>query len=34
MDVGKTVPSADPAIPMSVEAAISQSSLLSGTVVK
>ena len=34
IDVGKTVPSADPAIPMSVEAAILHSSSLSGTVVK
>ena len=34
IDVGKTVPSANPAIPMSVEAAISHSSLLLGTVVK
>ena len=34
MEVGKTVPSADPATPMSVEAAISHSSSLSGTVVK
>ena len=34
IDVGKTVPSADPAIPMSVEAAISHSPSLSGTVVK
>ena len=34
MEVGKTVPSADPATPMSVEAAILHSSSLSGTVVK
>ena len=34
MEVGKTVPSADPATPMSVEAAILHSSSLSGIVVK
>ena len=34
MEVGKTVPSADPATPMSVETAISHSSSLSGTAVK
>ena len=34
MEVGKTVPSADPATPMSVEATISHSSSLSGTAVK
>ena len=34
MEVGKTVPSADPATPMSVEAAITHSSSLSGTAVK
>ena len=34
MEVGNTVPSADPATPMSVEAAITHSSSLSGTVVK
>ena len=34
MEVGRTVPSANPATPMSVEAAISHSSSLSGTVVK
>ena len=34
MEVGKTVPLADPAKPMSVEAAISHSSSLSGTAVK
>ena len=34
MEVGKIVPSADPATPMSVEAAILHSSSLSGTVVK
>ena len=34
IDVEKTVPSADPAIPMSVEAAILHISSLSGTVVK
>ena len=34
MEVGKTVPSTDPAAPMSVEAAIMHSSSLSGTAVK
>ena len=34
MEVGKTVPSVDPATPMSVEAAITHSSSLSGTAVK
>ena len=34
MEVGKPVPSADPATPMSVEAAISHSSSLSGIAVK
>ena len=34
MEVGKTVPSADPGTPMSVEGAISHSSSLSGITVK